>query len=718
MAYFSALGGTGGTSATITVTYSEDFYGVTITATNGTTTLTKTATSSGTLTFDVSEGGTWVVSGTVEGATYSESVDVTFEYTAPPLVALPDGSTALPVNDIQMWLKCAGIRDKTTYTTLADVLADTETFIALCADSNACDYMARSTTWASGVAADSTAMLIVGKYNYCANKLLSDSTWAEAICNSTYIDSVLNIKVPTMTSATAPSGTVDSNGDYGSGYDKWRAFNPSESQGWVPNHGGAQAGYYLVGDWLSYDFGYSVCISYVELSYINTSTPNNIYFKIQGSNDNFVSDIHDLCSEQTITGVASTTVTTKVALGNATNYAKHRVYISTNSSSSGGKGLKVQFYGRTDNANYIPLVPKMTSNTTPSGECISISEYSSSTKTYLAFDGDAESTWTSASTTVPVWIGYEFPQSKIVDGVRVKFGNSSATNVSTTFKLQYSDTGNSDDWTDIGTSVTTTATAEQFYTFENSTAHLHYRIYITAQTLSNATYKGCVSILQFCKKATLPIIHSAVEDSIFYMDDGSPVALCGIPVGDTIDVDMEAFKGQTLTLVSTVAKEPTNLSNDFSMNVRITPNITEIYLMPLKSLYWWGYESDNLEEMSNANGWISWGSSNTYESPTYNKNNIDLKPSASDKVRGVASKNKIPIDKLYGIATTGGASTYGRISTIGQKTSWSGQVDVTFANTGIAKYTLNDTDQTDRYAFSINLINTSLAVNLNALWYE
>jgi hypothetical protein len=466
MAYFSALGGTGGTSATITVTYSEDFYGLTITATNGTTTLTKTATSSGTLVFDVSEGGTWVVSGTVEGATYSESVDVTFEYTAPPLVALPDGSTALPVNDIQMWLKCAAIRDKTTYTTLSDVLADTETLIALCADSNACDYMARSTNWASGVAADSTAMLIVGKYNYCANALLDDNTWETAIRNSPYS-------------------------------------------------------------------------SYVD----------------------------------------------------------------------------------PEPAVYIPLVPVMTSNTTPSGECISISEYSSSTETYLAFDGDAESTWTSSSTTAPVWIGYEFPQAKIVNGVKLRIGNSSATNVSTTFKLQYSDTGNSDDWTDIGDSVTTTATTENLYTFENSTAHLYYRIYISAQTLSNATYKGCVSTLQFCSKQAHTLIHSAVEDSIFYMDDGSPVALCGIPVGDTIDVDLEAYKGQTLTLVSTVAKDPTNLSNDFSMNVRITPNITEIYLMPVKELYWYGYiDSSYQTPLNSSSGWAQIISGQS--TPTFNTQNI------------------------------------------------------------------------------------------------
>ena len=342
MAYFRCVGGVGG-GATLTLTYSSEFYGETITATDGTKTVTKVAPSTGTMDITLPESGTWVVSATIDGQTYSTTVTVDIGYSA-TLFAIPNGSTVTPTDDIQTWLKCAGITDKTTYTTLSDVLSDTDTLIALCADSNACDYMARSTNWASGVAADSTAMLIVGKYNYCANALLDDNTWETAIRNSAY-------------------------------------------------------------------------------------------------------------------------------------------------------------------SSYVDPVPVTWSNT---------------------------------------------------------------------------------------------------------------------------------------------LIHSAVEDNIFYMDDGSPVPLCGIPVGDTIDVDLEAYKGQTLTLVSTVAKDPTNLSNDYSKSIRITPNVTEIYLMPLKILYWWGHEDSNLEACTTANGWTP-ASGHSFASPSHNTNDITLS-SVTNTMACIGTKNNIITGTIKGIA--------------------------------------------------------------------
>ena len=60
MAYFSALGGTGG-GATITVSYDSTFYNKTITCSDGTTTYTKTTTSSGSTEFSVKDEGTWTI---------------------------------------------------------------------------------------------------------------------------------------------------------------------------------------------------------------------------------------------------------------------------------------------------------------------------------------------------------------------------------------------------------------------------------------------------------------------------------------------------------------------------------------------------------------------------------------------------------------------------------------------------------------------------------
>jgi len=120
---------------------------------------------------------------------------------------IPIGASATPVNDIQTWLNCAAVFDK-NYTTISQVLSDTTTLQTLISSNNANDYLVRSTSWVSNVCGNSTAMSYIGLNNYSANTLLANSTWCTGICNSTYFESVLNVKVPTMTSDTTPSGRV------------------------------------------------------------------------------------------------------------------------------------------------------------------------------------------------------------------------------------------------------------------------------------------------------------------------------------------------------------------------------------------------------------------------------------------------------------------------------------------------------------------------------
>ena len=226
MAYFHCLigGGSSGGGYTLTVTCDPDFAGTTITCTDGVTTLTSTCPSASPyeVEFDIPNGGAWTVSGIVSGSTCTASIDIPDEL---ELIAIPNGSTATPTDVIQTWLKCGGIFDK-SYTTLNEVLADSTTLLALISDNNASDYLVRSTTWASGITADSTAMTDIGANDYCADTLLANSTWLTAICNSIYFENVLNVKVPTMTSDTSPSGQVI----YASQYNNttmagWKAFD-------------------------------------------------------------------------------------------------------------------------------------------------------------------------------------------------------------------------------------------------------------------------------------------------------------------------------------------------------------------------------------------------------------------------------------------------------------------------------------------------------------
>ena len=164
-----------------------------------------------------------------ETANYTQSATVSISVAS---AIAPDGKTVTPTDDIQTWLNCANIWDK-TYTTINEVLADSTTLLALISSNNAADYMKRSTTWASSVTANSTAMSYIGANDYCADTLLADSTWRTEICNSTYFESVLNVKVPTMTSATTPSGEVSESGSQDSSTLGWKAFDNDNSTRWT-----------------------------------------------------------------------------------------------------------------------------------------------------------------------------------------------------------------------------------------------------------------------------------------------------------------------------------------------------------------------------------------------------------------------------------------------------------------------------------------------------
>ena len=481
-----------GFTATITVTFPADS---TCTCTKSGETQTAYVSPH---TFYVHSAGTYTITATDGVHTKSDTVTITTDgqTESVTLTYVPDGSTVLPTDDIQTWLNCADIYDKTSYTTLSDILNDSTTLSALIADNNAVDYMVRSKSWASnkglvpkmtsnttpsgeciasssyssqydayiafnedtstywnsatndsygsaylgymfteptivrkvrlitqswnggtrvsafklqgyngsswvdigseitgrsdgdtsyifdnltayegyrvlitngtsstisqaelavpllqfyaydgnGITEDSTAMSYIGLNNYCSNTLLADSDWLTAICNSAYIESVLNVKNPEMTSNNTPSGIASSSGNY-TNFEPWKAFNSLQSNGWYPETGTQGV---LAGAWLEYEHTSNIKLFLAKVTYLyNNATANTLYFKIQHY---YNSDWEDLSTQQTLVMPGSANASINVILDNSSLHAsnKSRLYETQNSSSNSGNGFKVQFYGRVD----------------------------------------------------------------------------------------------------------------------------------------------------------------------------------------------------------------------------------------------------------------------------------------------------------------------------------------------------------------------------------
>lgn len=241
------------------------------------------------------------------------------------------------IGGIQTWLKAAGINKP--YTNMAQVFADPTTLSALMSSTAAVNYLVTAKAWINDICSNELAMQYIGANNYAANTLLADSDWCNGICNSTYFESVLNVKVPVMTSNTTPSGECFAS-SVNSSYPIWKAFDGNNSTAWSPSSAS-------VPQYIGYKFTSAIRIYSALIRPDANSTGSSVRdFIVQASNDdNTWTDLYtDYCPYET-----SSTDHLFSFASNA-DYQEYRIYISSkNGSWPGGTSVAtLQFYGRED----------------------------------------------------------------------------------------------------------------------------------------------------------------------------------------------------------------------------------------------------------------------------------------------------------------------------------------------------------------------------------
>ena len=138
-------------------------------------------------------------------------------------------------------------------------------------------------------------------------------------------------------------------------------------------------------------------------------------------------------------------------------------------------------------------------------------------------------------------------------------------------------------------------------------------------------------------------VYSASNDTISYTDaNGSTQTITTNSSGIASNVTIIVSPYGATTFTSSVAKDPDNLSNDYSKAISFDGDETEIWIMPVEDcLYWYGYQNADLEIINSANGWDV-GGGYTYTNPTFNTNYIDNNVASIDStVCGVGSKTAI-----------------------------------------------------------------------------
>ena len=191
--------------ATINVeTTDTSLYGKSVTCVGGDESYTGKFSANGACTFTVKTATAF----TITSGNYSDTVTVKSLSAIYSVSFVVNGSTATPLNDVTTWIRCADLQDTYGYTAMSSVLADSACLLALISSENAVKYMVRSTGFAGSICANATAMSYIGANDYCADSLLDNAAWCNAIGASSYWNSIWYSLIPAMTGPTTPSGTV------------------------------------------------------------------------------------------------------------------------------------------------------------------------------------------------------------------------------------------------------------------------------------------------------------------------------------------------------------------------------------------------------------------------------------------------------------------------------------------------------------------------------
>lgn len=396
MAYFEGVGGSGGS---IVVTCDSEFAGSTISCSDGTNTMTAVCPSVSPyeVEFMVSDSGTYEISATVSGTTYTTEVVIDLELEA----ALEYGFSW------PRWVTYGGL-DPSDYEDLEEVFSDEAAVRRLMTIHASADYLIDCVTDKlndiDAFCANDTAMKWIGLRDYVCDGLTAITGVEAKFLASQYWERYLKDHVPTMTSNTAPYGTAGG-ANKNQATDYYIAFNGNTtstqtSDGYISCAENKVADFYVY-----YKFTNPICVKKLMLMNPLNVQLQLLTFKVQASNDG--STWTDLGGTYTKTNTTGGAIE-YFEIENDDYYLYYRVNPLTSTGASTFVSIQeIQFYGRSLDVS----VPVMTSNTAPYGEVFYSSQYTGSSsyawKAFTQTIGDSDS-WKAGDNDLTGHIGYEF----------------------------------------------------------------------------------------------------------------------------------------------------------------------------------------------------------------------------------------------------------------------------------------------------------------------
>lgn len=383
-------------TATLAITTSSSsLYGKTITIKKGSTVVGTTAFSAqGSASYTVHETGTY----TCECEGYSGSATVSAETTY--------NVTITAGLDLSSWITAGSTTDyplnPSSYADFSALEADEAAVRQLMLVHDAVDYLATATAGDSlmqSVINSDVCAKWINLSDYALDTLSANSDiasemdtadkygygeWIVTDSTTTPVTWGPLGNVPIMTANNAPYGTAFADTEYSSAQGAFAVFNGNTSVNWSSTSG-------ALPHYVGYTSVNPICVKKVSAILDGLRTKA---YQFEASNDGFVTKTVLYTGTNSDQGRS---VPIEFDVENDNYFISHRILITESWEGTGNKYssmVSLQFYGR----ELTPLVPTMTGNTTPKGEVIYSTQYSSDIHAaWHVFVSGTSSSWSPAA---------------------------------------------------------------------------------------------------------------------------------------------------------------------------------------------------------------------------------------------------------------------------------------------------------------------------------
>ena len=214
--------------------------------------------------------------------------------------------------------------------------------------------------------------------------------------------------------------------------------------------------------------------------------------------------------------------------------------------------------------------------------------------------------------------------------------------------------------------------------------------------------------------ATITVtIYGAKEDTITFTDAAGVAHTVTFASGQTSKSEtlkVNPTGTTSITFTSSVAKNPDNLSANYSKNISLTTSTTEVDIMPQprsKMLYWYGYKGDVTTS--------SYGGIWTKVEPTWNTHNATVTLNGTTHDCHFVPSNAVTTNKTHCIATSPSNSNQATGVFVGDT------ISNTFPSSNSPAYlscTNSNADVPKVIVTNGSANGTAWTMTLDAIWYE